>query len=45
MEFSLSMAMEYMNNFRLDIYWNSHAEQKQILYKTDERKFSFVFPL
>ena len=45
MERTMSVTIKYINNFRLNIYRNSYAEQKHFLYKSDEKEFNFIIPL
>ena len=41
----MSTAIEYMNNFSLDIYRNLSAEQNHLLYKSVEKEFNFLIAL
>ena len=41
MECSMSIAIEYINSFRLDIYRNLRAEQKHLYINQTKKNFIF----
>ena len=43
MEFSMSTAFEYINNFRLNIYIESPVQSKNIFYINQMKKNSIVY--